>query len=216
MILVVALVLFAAGLALIGIAWRELLPSRIFLTRPTSPTRDLKPGAVEAAGVLRADGVAPLTSAFGASCVVVVTIVEQRVGRNVYREESRQTVSVPATLTDATGACAVRLSHVDVMGDSWEFLEVSGRRTTQIVVRDGANVYVAGTAAPADAPLEGYRGAAPRLAIGPGEDTPLLISVGSQTNAVWSYGWRALVGMVCGITLLALGGAAAWIHAALP
>ena len=217
MILVVAAVLLVVGATLIVLGWLELRPSRMFLERPTSATQALKAGPVEAAGVLRANGVTPLQSSFGAPCVLVHTLYERRIGRNKYREESRDTVAVPALLSDASGSCTVDLSYVDLMGESWEFSHADGRRITQIVVRDGASVFIAGHATPTGAvSAHNYRGNIPQLAIGPSPDSPLLVSIGSQSNAVWSYGWRAIVSMLCGVCLLALSGAAAYIHAALP
>jgi hypothetical protein len=216
-ILIASAVLFVAGVTLVALAWRELRPSRMFLERPTSATQALKAGPVEAAGVLRADGVAPLQSSFGAPCVIVHTLYERRIGRNSYREESRDTVAVPALLSDASGSCKVELSHVDLMGESWEVRLADGRRITQTIVRDGASVFVAGNATPTGVvAAHDYRGNVPQLAIGPSADSPLLLSLGSQSNAIWSYGWRAIVGALCGVCLLALSAAAAFIHSALP
>ena len=217
MILIVSAVLLVAGLTLSALAWRELRPSRMFLERPTSATQSMKAGPVEAAGVLRANGVTPLQSSFGTPCVLVHTLYERRVGRNNYREESRDTVAVPAVLNDTSGSCTVDLSYVDLVGESWEFRHEDGRRITQIVVRDGASVFIAGHATPSGVvTAHHYRGNIPQLAIGPSAESPLLVSIGSQSNAIWSYGWRAIVSMLCGVCLLALSGAAAYIHAALP
>jgi hypothetical protein len=217
MILVIAAALFVAGLTLIVLGWTELRPSRMFLARPTSAASSLKAGPVEVAGVLRKDGVVPLQSAFGVPCLLVHTIYERRVGRNNYREEARDTVAVPAVLNDASGSCKVDLSHVDLMGESWELQQADGRRITQIVVRDGASVFMAGTATPTGVvTAHDYRGNVPQLIIGPSADSPLLLSLGGESNAVWSYGWRAIVSMLCGVCLLALSAAAAFIHSALP
>jgi hypothetical protein len=217
MLTAVVIALFIAGLVLVVLGWRELLPSRIFLGRPTTAARELKAGPVEAAGVIRADGAPPIRSANGLACVIVHTIVEQRVGKNNYREQERETVAVPAVLTDASGSCTVSLSNVDLMGEMWELKEEpGGRRITQLVVPEGAQVLVAGVARAADQPAPGaYRGSSVRLEIGGSDETPLLLSIGGQTSAMWRYGWRALFAVFCGVLLLGLGAAAAFVRAML-
>lgn len=217
MILVVALLLAGVGTALLVLGFIELRPSRMFLQRPTSPARALRAGPVEAAGVLRADGVQPIVSGFGVPCVIVHTLYEKRVGRNAYREESRDTVSVPCVLSDASGSCTVELSHVDLMGERWEVRHEDGRRVTQVVIREGASVFVAGDAKPiAGTVSQDYRANVPKLAIGPSGDAPLLVSIGSQSSAVWGYGWRAMVSVVCGVAMLVFAVVATLVHVALP
>ena len=54
MLLGLAIVLGAASVVLLVLAWRGLRPSRAFLARRTTPIGSIRPGPVAVAGVIRA------------------------------------------------------------------------------------------------------------------------------------------------------------------
>lgn len=203
------------GLVLLALGWRALSPARIFLARPTTPLRDVAPGPVEVAGRITARADSPVQSATGFACVAVHTLVERR-AKEKYEVVSRGTVVVGALLTDATGACEVSLEHADLMGEVWERQEREGLRVTEILVRDGATVLIAGTAR-REARQDGsaYRSGASPLGIAGDAEAPLLVSVGGQRRALFMYGWRAVIAAVCGVLVLGVAGVTLVAHAML-
>ncbi|MFO0618029.1 MAG: hypothetical protein U0414_35890 [Polyangiaceae bacterium] len=193
--------LVAAGLALVVFARRSLAPAQIFMGRPTTPLRDVRPGPVEVAGRISAHADAAVRSGAGVASVVVHRVVERRVD-DKYREESRDTVSVKALLTDATGSCEVSLDHADLMGEVWQ-CEEGGRRVTEVILPDGAPVLIAGMARREERSDESaYRSGPSPLTVGGSGDAPLLVSIGGERRAVFMYGWRAVLAGVCGVLVI--------------
>lgn len=213
-LLIVALGLIGGGAWLVVLAARASRQSRQLLARPTTPIARLAVGPVEIAGTLRADG-ATVPGPMNLPCLIVHTVVEQKVSKNLYRELRRDTVAVPVTLTDDSGSCAVSLGHTDLLGEMFERNE-DRVRTTVILVRDGARVVVSGVAREAPAESAGdYRGSVTRKVVGAADDAPLLVAVGGEPGAVWRHGWRALVALLSGGLLILLGAAAAALAALL-
>lgn len=215
LVLVVSLVLLFAGGLLLRAGYRASRASRTFLERPTTPIGKLAPGPVEIAGTIHADG-EPARNATGLACVIVHTLVEHKIGKNNYREVSRDAVAVPARLVDETGSCAVTLGHTDLMSEMWERLafDSNGTRTTQILVRDGAHVFIAGVAreVPNAQPSDYRGGDATRLVVGAADDGPLLLAAGSEAGAVWRHGWRALVAMLAATLMVVVGAIGVTLH----
>lgn len=214
-VLVISIVLLVTGGWLFLAGFRASRASRIFLERPTTPIGKLAPGSVEIAGTIHADG-EPTRNATGLACVIVHTLVEQKIGKNKYREVSRDAVAVPVRLVDETGSCAVTLGHTDLMSEMWERIESRSNdtRTTQILVRDGARVFIAGVAreVPNAQPSDYRGGDATRLVVGAGDDMPLLLAAGGEAGAVWRHGWRPLVAMLAATLMVLVGAVGVTLH----
>ena len=215
MLTTVAIVLAGMGALLVIFGVRALRPNRAMLATRTTAVSELKAGAVELAGVIEPSGADALESGASRPCVIVHTVVDNKVGRNNFKEVSRETRAVPAVLRDASGACPISLAHVELLGETWERLDAGGR-TTEIVIPAGARVVITGVARLEAHPGEGdYRGGAQRLVVGGTPEAPLVIAIGEQTAAVWRYGWRALVGIACGVGLWVVAGAALFVRSLL-
>ena len=187
------------------------------MRHPTTKIRDLTTGKlVEIAGVIRADGAAPLVATSGVACVARAIVTEEldKKGTAVREIESAREV-VAARIKDESGSCEVDLETVELLGEAWE------RRTgtvlyTEVVIPEGAVVVASGFAREgADPESTGYRSAGRPWRIGGGEGRPLVLSVGGHARSLWRYDLRAVIGLAAGVILLVMACVALYFNAQL-
>lgn len=221
LLVIMALLLGAAGLLLAVKGVRAFGPAVRILARRTRPIARLEEGGVELAG--RISSPTPLESLSGLRCVAVKTTVSGQSGDPKDEPTSRGSRSVvrttPSILVDATSACRVDMDECELQGTrhvspvlpvstlagiDWA-MELVPEQSTHVtieetVIVDGATVLLSGRASRDDAPAESYRDAEPGWVVHGVPEELLIVAEGRE-------GWLLVrtIAIPTIVTLIGLG-----------
>jgi hypothetical protein len=228
------LLCLALGVAAIWLGWRSLGVVRQLLGRRTSRIADVKPGAIEVAGIVAADK--PVKDTDGRPCALIAIdlrhewqVNEGKNTRTICHARSWIEQAHRITLDDGTGTCTLSLEKgVTVLAyqrrwsmDYHEFLRQFPREQDRLAevklgtviryersIETGQRALASGVAWPnPEATPGGYRQGAgdSYLVGGDTEHTLLVVSRGQNTGALRA-GLPGALMMLCGLLLLGFTG----------